>query len=113
MMGITIYHNPKCSKSRQTLQLLEDKGVTPDIVLYLDTPPTPDEMKDLLKKLGKRAGDILRKAEAKEAGLSADMDEDALIKGMIANPRCIERPIVVKGAKAVLGRPPENVLDLV
>jgi arsenate reductase len=112
-MGVTIYHNPKCSKSRQTLQILEDKGVSPDIVLYLDTPPSVDEMKGLLKKLGKSAGDILRKTEAKEAGLSADMDEDALIKGMIANPRCIERPIVVKGAKAVLGRPPENVLDLI
>tara|TARA_B100000424_G_scaffold248262_1_gene221262 strand:+ start:419 stop:757 length:339 start_codon:yes stop_codon:yes gene_type:complete len=112
-MGITIYHNPKCSKSRQTLQLLEEKGVTPDVVLYLETPPTVDEMKGLLKKLGKSAADILRSKEAQEAGLSKDMAEDALIEGMIANPRCIERPIVVKGAKAVLGRPPENVLDLV
>lgn len=112
-MGTTIYHNPKCSKSRQTLQLLEDNGVTPEIVLYLDTPPTVDEMKGLLKKLGKSAADILRSKEAKEAGLSADMDEDALIKGMIANPRCIERPIVVKGGNAVLGRPPENVLKLI
>lgn len=112
-MGITIYHNPKCSKSRQTLQLLEEKGVTPEIVLYLETPPTVDEMKGLLKKLGKSAAEILRGKEAQEAGLSKDMAEDALIEGMIANPRCIERPIVVKGAKAVLGRPPENVLDLV
>ena len=112
-MGVTIYHNPKCSKSRQTLQILEDRGVTPDIVLYLDTPPTVDEMKDLLKKLGLRARDILRRAEAKEAGLSGDMEEDALIRGLIANPRCIERPIVVKGARAVLGRPPENVLTLI
>ncbi|PIW27139.1 MAG: arsenate reductase (glutaredoxin) [Rhodospirillales bacterium CG15_BIG_FIL_POST_REV_8_21_14_020_66_15] len=112
-MGVTIYHNPKCSKSRQTLQILEDKGVAPEIVLYLETPPTADEMKELLKKLGLRAADILRQAEAREAGLSGDMDEDALIKGMIAHPRCIERPIVVKGAKAVLGRPPENVLDLI
>mgnify|MGYP003141614353 FL=1 len=112
-MGITIYHNPKCSKSRQTLQLLEDNGVTPEIVLYLDTPPTVDEMKALLRKLGLKAADILRQAEAKEAGLAKDMDEDALIKGTIANPRCIERPIVVKGAKAVLGRPPENVLALI
>ena len=82
-------------------------------MLYLKSPPTVDEMKALLKKLGLKAADILRQAEAKEAGLSRDMAEDALIKGMIANPRCIERPIVVKGAKAVLGRPPENVLKLI
>ncbi|HAD87104.1 MAG TPA: arsenate reductase (glutaredoxin) [Rhodospirillaceae bacterium] len=112
-MGITIYHNPKCSKSRQTLQLLEDKGVAPEIVLYMDTPPTADEFKAILKKLGKSAAEVLRAKEAKEEGLSKDMDEEALIKGMIANPRCIERPIVIKGAKAVLGRPPENVLALV
>ena len=112
-MGITIYHNPKCSKSRQTLQLLEDKGVAPEIVLYMDTPPTADEFKAILKKLGKSAAEVLRAKEAKEEGLSKDMDEDALIKGMIANPRCIERPIVIKGAQAVLGRPPENVLALV
>lgn len=112
-MGITIYHNPKCSKSRQTLQLLEDKGVAPEIVLYMDTPPTADEFKAILKKLGKSAAEVLRAKEAKEEGLSKDMDEEALIKGMIANPRCIERPIVIKDAKAVLGRPPENVLALV
>ena len=112
-MGITIYHNPKCSKSRQTLQLLEDEGVAPEIVLYMDTPPTADEFKAILKKLGKSAAEVLRAKEAKEEGLSKDMDEEALIKGMIANPRCIERPIVIKGAKAVLGRPPENVLALV
>jgi len=86
--------------------------VTPRIVLYLETPPSAEDFKALLKKLGLKAGDVLRGAEAKEAGLSRDMAEDALIKGMIANPRCIERPIVVKGNRAVLGRPPENVLDL-
>ena len=112
-MGVTIYHNPKCSKSRQTLALLEENGVKPEIVLYLDNPPTPDEFKGLLKKLGLKAADLLRSAEAKDAGLTKDMAEDALVKGMLANPRCIQRPIVVKGAKAVLGRPPENVLDLV
>ena len=79
----------------------------------MDTPPTVDEFKAILKKLGKSAADVLRAKEAKEEGLSKDMDEDALIKGMIANPRCIERPIVIKGAQAVLGRPPENVLALV
>lgn len=112
-MGLTIYHNPKCSKSRQTLALLQEKGIEPEVVLYLETPPTADEFKGLLKKLGMKAAQVLRAAEAREAGLSKDMAEDALIKGMLANPRCIERPIVVKGAKAVLGRPPENVLDLI
>lgn len=111
-MSFTIYHNPKCSKSRQTLTLLEEKGVAPKVVLYLETPPTAQEFKGLLKKLGLKAADVLRGAEAREAGLSRDMAEDALIRGMIANPRCIERPIVVKGDRAVLGRPPENVLDL-
>ena len=111
-MGLTIYHNPKCSKSRQTLALLQENGVEPDVVLYMDNPPTADTFKGLLKKLGLKAADVLRAAEAREAGLSKDMAEDALIAGMLANPRCIERPIVVKGAKAVLGRPPENVLAL-
>lgn len=112
-MELTIYHNPKCSKSRQTLQILEDKGAALEIVLYMDTPPTADEFKAILKKLGKSAAEMLRGKEAKEEGLSKDMDEDTLIKGMVANPRCIERPIVIKGAQAVLGRPPENVLALV
>ena len=112
-MTVTIYHNPKCSKSRQTLALLEDNGVTPEVVLYLDTPPDPSAFKALLGKLNMEAKDVLRSSEAKEAGLTKDMDEDELIAGMIANPRSIQRPIVVKGDKAVLGRPPENVLDLI
>jgi len=111
-MTVTIYHNPKCSKSRQTLSLLQENGVEPEIVLYLENPPPAQEMKGLLGRLGKSAAEILRPKEAKEAGLSKDMAEDALIAGMIANPRAIERPIVVKGDQAVLGRPPENVLTL-
>lgn len=111
-MTVTIYHNPKCSKSRATLKLIQDKGEDPRIVLYLDNPPSVADFKTLLGKLGLSAKDVLRAKEAKEAGLSKDMDEDALIKGLIANPRAIERPIVVKGDKAVLGRPPENVLEL-
>ncbi|MEK9672598.1 MAG: arsenate reductase (glutaredoxin) [Rhodospirillaceae bacterium] len=112
-MSVTIYHNPKCSKSRQTLQLLEKNGVKPEIVLYLDKPPSVAEFKELLAKLGLEAKDVLRQSEGREAGLTRDMAPDALIKGMIANPRAIERPIVVKGGQAVLGRPPENVLDLI
>ena len=116
MSQVTIYHNPRCSKSRQTLQLLEDKGVSPEIVLYLETPPSADVISDLLSKLGIGARDLLRKGEDayKENNLKDDSLTDAqLIEAMIKFPKLIERPIVVKGSKAVLGRPPENVLALV
>lgn len=116
MSTVTLYHNPRCSKSRQTLQLLEDNGVSPDVVLYLETPPSADEINGLLEKLGISARDLLRKGEdaykdnnLKDAGLS---DAD-LVAAMVKFPKLIERPIAVKGAKAVLGRPPENVLALV
>jgi arsenate reductase len=112
-MSVTIYHNPRCSKSRQTLQLIEEKGVDPEVILYLDNPPSAEELKEILKKLDIKPRQLLRKKEAAEAGLNDDsLDDDAIVNGMIANPRAIERPIVVKGDKAVLGRPPENVLDL-
>lgn len=111
-MSVTIYHNPRCSKSRATLQLLEENGVTPDIIAYMDAPPSAAEFKQVLAKLGLTAKDVLRKKEAKEEGIDADQDEDALIATMLAHPRTIERPIVVKGAKAALGRPPENVLGI-
>ncbi|WP_135081019.1 arsenate reductase (glutaredoxin) [Terasakiella sp. SH-1] len=112
-MSVVIYHNPRCSKSRQTLQLIEEKGVEPEVILYLETPPAVEELKDIIAKLGISPRELLRKKEAKEAGLNDDsLSDDELIKGMIANPRTIERPIVVKEEKAVLGRPPENVLDL-
>lgn len=116
MSTVTLYHNPRCSKSRQTLQLLEDNGVSPEVVLYLETPPSADEINGLLKKLGISARDLLRKGEdaykdnnLKDTGLS---DAD-LVAAMVKFPKLIERPIAVKGAKAVLGRPPENVLALV
>lgn len=116
MSKVTIYHNPRCSKSRQTLQLLEEKGITPEIVLYLDTPPSASDIKGLLKKLGIGARELLRKGEAeyrennlRDTGLS----EEQLVAAMAAHPKLIERPIVVKGSQAVLGRPPENVLDLI
>ena len=112
-MSVIIYHNPKCSKSRETLNLLKENGIDPEIVLYMDTPPDRAAFHDLLKKLGLEAKDILRSSEGKDAGLSPDMDADALIDGLIANPRAIQRPIVVKGDRAVLGRPPENVFDLI
>jgi len=112
-MSVTIYHNPRCSKSRQTLALIEEKGVTPKIIEYLDTPPSADELKGILSKLGKTAADIVRKKEAKEEGIDLDaLSETALIEALASHPRAIERPIVVKGNRAVLGRPPENVLEI-
>jgi arsenate reductase len=115
MSEYTIYHNPRCSKSRQTLQLLTDNGVEPEVVLYLETPPSAAQLKQLLSKLGISARELLRKGEAayKEGGLADTVLTDAqLIAAMIAEPKLIERPIVVKGEQAVLGRPPENVLAL-
>lgn len=114
-MTVTIYHNPRCSKSRQTLALLQEKGVEPDIVHYLDTPPDAATLKGLLGKLGLGPRELMRRKEAayKENGLNDEsLGEDALIAAMVANPILIERPIVVNGAKAALGRPPEQVLDI-
>ena len=113
---VTIYHNPRCSKSRQTLALLEEKGVKPKIVEYLKAPPSAAELKRVLKKLGLSPRDIVRKGEAVYAELGLkdkDVSDDDLIKLMAANPILIERPIVVSGGKAALGRPPEAVLKIV
>jgi arsenate reductase len=116
MSQVTIYHNPRCSKSRQTLALLEENGVTAEIVLYLETPPDEKTLAALLAKLGISARDLLRKGEAeykdnnlKDPGLS----EAELIAAMVKFPRLIERPIVVSAERAVLGRPPEAVLDII
>ena len=112
---LKIFHNPRCSKSRQTLKLIEDSGVTPEIILYLENALTESEISILIKKLGfSTARDLMRKGEAeyKELGLKAEQDETVLIQSMSHNPRLIERPIVVKGQRAILGRPPENVLKL-
>lgn len=113
-MSVKIYHNPRCSKSRATLALLEENGVTPDVVLYLETKPDAAEIKSLKAALG--LDDIramMRKGEDvyKELGL-ADADEAALIAAMAANPILIERPIVVNGNAARIGRPPEQVLEI-
>lgn len=114
-MSVTIFHNPRCSKSRQTLQLLRDKGIEPDIVEYLKTPPSVAEIKKLLGLLDMAPRELMRKKEARyvERNLADENLPDAhLINAMHADPVLIERPIVVKGEKAVLGRPPENILDL-
>ena len=112
---IIIYHNPRCSKSRQTLQLLEDKGISPAVVEYLKDPPDEKTLRGVLKKLGLKPIEAMRTKEAvfKELGLAQKKDDDdALIAAMVTNPVLIERPIVVKGDKAKLGRPPEQVLDI-
>ena len=110
-----IYHNPQCSESRQTLALLQEKGVEPEVVLYLDTVPTNDELKILLAKLQIRPMQLVRKGEAvwKEKFKGKELSDDEIIAAMISNPKLIERPIVVKDNKAVLGRPPENALELI
>lgn len=106
-----IYHNPRCSKSRQTLELIRDAGIEPEVIEYLKTIPTTEELKDILMKLNLNAADILRKGETayKEIIKGKEFGEEELIQIMIENPKLIERPIVVRGNKAVLGRPPENV----
>ena len=109
----TIYHNPRCSKSRQTLAMLDERGIEPDIIEYLVTPPSVEELTNILAMLGKDPRDLLRKKEAKEAGLDdPSLDDTALIKAMVANPVVIERPIVINNGKAALGRPPESVADI-
>lgn len=110
-MTVTIYHNPRCSKSRQALELLRARGVEPRIVEYLKTPPDAPELKRLLKLMGKRPREILRRKEAAEAGIDPDaLSDDALVAAMVKHPAAIERPIVAGDGKAALGRPPEAVL---
>lgn len=112
-MTVTIYHNRRCSKSRQTLSLLEEKGLAPTVVEYLKTPPSKAEFRDILDKLGLRARDVLRAKEAKEEGIDPDaLSDDALIDAMLTAPRVIERPIVVTDTAARLGRPPEKVNEI-
>lgn len=115
MNDISIYHNPRCSKSRQALQLLEERGIHPEVILYLETPPTRRQLQELLKKLGIGPRELLRRGEAEYAERNlgaADLADAALIDAMVECPKLIERPIVVRGARAVIGRPPENVLEL-
>ena len=114
-MAVTIYHNPRCSKSRQALQLLRDRGIEPEIVEYLKTPPSADEIEAVLARLGMEPRALLRVKEAayREAGMADEgLSRRALVELMAANPIVIERPIVVSGARAALGRPPENVLSI-
>ncbi len=115
VMSITIFHNPRCSKSRQTLSILEEQGISPEVVLYLESPPDADQLRAILGKLGINARDLLRKGEQefKDNNLKdPSLTEEQLINVMCEFPRLIERPIVVNGEKARIGRPPESVLEI-
>lgn len=114
-MTVTIYHNPRCSKSRQTLELLRSKGIEPKIVEYLETPPSKSKLKEILKLLGMQPRELMRRKEAeyKQHGLDDDsLKTDELVAAMVEHPKLIERPIVLANGKAALGRPPENVLSI-
>jgi len=114
MKQLTILHNPRCSKSRQTLALLEANNIKPEIILYLENPPSPQCLKDILQKLDVPISNIIRKKEALyQEKLANITDEDIIIKTLCENPKLIERPIVYDNQKAVIGRPPENVLELI
>lgn len=114
-MTVTIYHNTRCSKSRQTLQLLNDRNLNPIEVYYLETPPDYATVKELLTLLNMTPRELMRRKESIYSELqldNTDLDEKALIMAMIENPILIERPIVVTNGKARIGRPPENILDI-
>ncbi len=114
-MSVTIFHNPRCSKSRQTLQLLEDRGIDAQVRRYLETPPSAKELEQVLGLLGIEPRELMRKKEAvyQDLGLDQpDLSSQQLIEAMAQNPILIERPIVINGDKAALGRPPENVLKV-
>lgn len=114
-MNVVIYHNPRCSKSRQTLQLLRDRGIEPQVIEYLKHPPGKAKLREILKLLGMKPAELLRTKEStyREAGLErSNITEDQLISAMIEHPVLMERPIVLANGKAALGRPPEKVLEI-
>jgi arsenate reductase len=115
MTDLTLYHNPRCSKSRGALELLEGRGLTPTVVRYLDTPPDAAQLRDLLGKLGIGARNLLRTGEDEYKTLNladASLSDEQLIAAMAAHPKLIERPILIAGDKAVIGRPPEKILEI-
>jgi len=116
MAKLTLYHNPRCSKSRQTLALLTERGLAPTIVRYLDDPPTAQELRGLLDRLALAPRDAMRRKESVYRELDLDRDslgDDELIAAIVEHPILLERPILVRGSQAVIGRPPENVLALI
>tara|TARA_B100000686_G_scaffold71478_1_gene77235 strand:+ start:6487 stop:6834 length:348 start_codon:yes stop_codon:yes gene_type:complete len=115
-MSITIYHNPKCSKSRQTLKILEEQATGIDVIEYLKNPPTFKKLKEIISLLKISPRDLMRKKEAEYKDLElydSDLSDEGLIESMVKHPILIERPIVLANGKAVLGRPPENVLNII
>lgn len=115
MSKIQIFHNPRCSKSRQTLALLEQQNIKAEIIDYLKTPPTTGQLKEIISMLNIKPRDLLRKGESlyKELGLAdLTLREDQLLQAMCDNPKLIERPIVINNGKAKIGRPPESVLTI-
>lgn len=115
MTDLTLYHNPRCSKSRGALELLEARGLTPTVVRYLETPPNAAQLRDLLSQLGISARGLLRSGEDEYKTLNladASLSDDDLIAAMVAHPKLIERPILVAGNKAMIGRPPEKILEI-
>jgi arsenate reductase len=111
-MSVTIYHNPRCSKSRQTLELLQQQGQEPAIVEYLKTPPDRDELVAILDMLGLEPRDLMRKKEQENNLDNQSLGRDELIDAMLRYPKLIERPIVIANGKAAIGRPPETVLEI-
>jgi arsenate reductase len=114
-MSLTIYHNPRCSKSRQALQLLQERGLEPEVVRYLETPPDAATLDRLLTWLGLEPRQLMRRREPEYKTLNLDdpdLTRAALIAALVAHPRLIERPIVVRDGRAALGRPPERVLEI-
>jgi arsenate reductase len=114
-MPVKIYHNPRCSKSRQTLSILQEHGIQPQIIEYLQHPPSKAQLEKILSLLGIRPRDLIRKKEPEYKQNHLDdpqLSNEQLMEAMIQHPKLIERPIVVSGDKAVLGRPPENVLEI-
>ena len=115
MTDLTLYHNPRCSKSRAALELLEARGLTPNIVRYLETPPSVEQLRDLLSKLNLPARQLLRSGEEEYKALNladVSLSEEQLLSAMAAHPKLIERPILIAGARAVIGRPTEKLLEL-
>jgi arsenate reductase len=114
-MTVTILHNPRCSKSRATLALLQERGIQPEVSLYLEAPPSTAELQSILKKLGMTARQLMRRGESEYQELNLDdpgLSEAQLVRAMAAHPRLIERPIVLANGKAAIGRPPEAVLAI-
>lgn len=115
MSEVTIYHNPRCSKSRQTLALLQEQGIEPTVVHYLETPPDAETLQRLLQGLGLQPRELMRRKEAAYSELNLadpELGDDELIAAMISNPILIERPIVANGERCAIGRPPESVLEI-